>query len=163
MPLHPLGLRPLGLDPLDSSGPAPAELPYDLDAAIALRFGELAATTLSGFTGIYRDQAGDRAVAPYLVFEIKSGSLALKTSDSTWHDDRVCFKAFAATGAAADRLVAAVRAAYDDRSLAFALGATTPFVETDRSRGKAPGRSVNVKYLYWSCIEFSARTRTGDP
>lgn len=148
-----------------ASGQA-APLPYDLAEAIVARFA--AEPSLSGdgaFTAIYRDQAGDRAVLPYLVYAIKRGPVLLKTSSSSWYDDRVTFKAWAATGAQANNLADAVASVLEPAgrglNLSFQTGGTAPLYETDRSQGKGTSRGPNSTYTFWACIEYSARTSRG--
>jgi hypothetical protein len=158
-----LDFYPLDLYPLDAL--STSTTPYDLPQAIVSRF--LGQVVIGGpaaaFTKIYKDQGGDRARIPYLTFEIKRGSLSFYSSTSVWHDDRVTCKAWADTGDAADALLPSIRATFDQQSMVFSTGCTTAFVEANRDVGKGPGRGPNSKYIYFSSITFSARTRTGNP
>lgn len=148
---------------LISCGSGPATIPYDLPQAVVDQFEALADTVLDGFTAIYKDQAGDQSVLPYLVYSIKRGPLDFISSTSTWHNDKVCFRAWAASGDDAEDFLPDIRTAYNDQSLIFATGCTTAFVEADRGSGKGPGRGPGQRYIYFASIEFMVRTRTGLP
>jgi len=156
--LYPHDLRARDLTPHDGTPLPVASLPYDLAAAITLAFQT---ADPAGFTAIAKDEAGDRAVTPYLVFAIKRGPLAYKSSTSTWHDDQVCLKVWADTGQLADDLLPSLRTIFDGVTLHFQTGATTAFVEADRGQGKGSNRAVGSKRVFWASIDYSVRTRTG--
>jgi hypothetical protein len=143
----------------DVAGP----LPYGLASAVEARCLALASTTLAGLGGFYKDQAGGNAETPYLVFSVARGMVAIRTSDSTWHDVKITLKCWADSGEEAESLAEAARAAFEGLSLSFRTGVTTRLVESAPSQGKGPGRKKGATNAYWSAVEFQARTRTGVP
>ena len=141
--------------------PEPVTLPVDLAAALVARFESLASSVLQGLSGIYHDQAGDKAVAPYLVFKLSSASIELITSDSQWDDTRVRFEVLAGSQAQANRLRDAVasQGGFGGWAGAFQAGAMSPMVRVDRNEAKERGRTVAGQYLFKAVASYQTRVR----
>lgn len=140
--------------------PAPPETPEDLAEAIKDRFLANRAP-LGSLTAIYADQAGDRAVLPYLCYSITAGPDYFTSDTSYYFDQSVMFKAYATTQDEANALRESVAAVFGVGSYDYQAGFSIPFFQKNRSQAKEPNRSVMAGYVFRASIQYSARCSRG--